>query len=61
MVDIMWLEPLLMELRVAMDDKSRIWCNNTSVVDLSTNLIMHSKFKHVELNLFFIHEKVAEG
>ncbi|KAK5812455.1 hypothetical protein PVK06_027885 [Gossypium arboreum] len=32
-----------------------------SAVVVATNLVLHSKFKHVELDLFFVHEKVVAG
>ncbi|MBA0670188.1 hypothetical protein Goklo_025169, partial [Gossypium klotzschianum] len=42
-------------------DPPTIWCDNTSVIAVASNPILHSKFKHVELDLFFVREKVAEG
>ncbi|KAH1114277.1 hypothetical protein J1N35_007655 [Gossypium stocksii] len=30
-------------------------------VAVSANLVLHSKFKHVELDLFFVREKIADG
>ncbi|KAG8496674.1 hypothetical protein CXB51_007946 [Gossypium anomalum] len=33
----------------------------TSAVAVATNLVLHSEFKHAELNLFFVREKVANG
>ncbi|KAG8480505.1 hypothetical protein CXB51_024634 [Gossypium anomalum] len=33
----------------------------TSAVAVAANPVLHSKFKHVELDLFFVREKVADG
>ncbi|KAA3473425.1 putative N-acetyl-gamma-glutamyl-phosphate reductase, chloroplastic [Gossypium australe] len=41
--------------------KTVLWCDNSSTVAVSANLILHSKFNHVELDLFFVREKVAMG
>ncbi|KAA3473314.1 putative N-acetyl-gamma-glutamyl-phosphate reductase, chloroplastic [Gossypium australe] len=52
--DIMWLESLLEELHVQLDDKTVLWCDNSTAV-------LHSKFKHVELDLYFVLGRVAAG
>lgn len=51
--NIMWLESFLSELHVQLDDKSVIWCDNSSAVVVLANLVQQSKFKHVELDFFF--------
>ncbi|XP_040967091.1 uncharacterized mitochondrial protein AtMg00810-like [Gossypium hirsutum] len=38
-----------------------LWCDNSSAVAIAANLVLHFKFKHVELDLFFVREKVASG
>lgn len=38
-----------------------MWCDNSSAVAVAANAVLHSKFKHVELDLFFVREKVASG
>ncbi|MBA0827606.1 hypothetical protein Goarm_012376, partial [Gossypium armourianum] len=35
--------------------------DGSSAVAVAANPILHSKFKHVELDLFFVREKVADG
>ncbi|XP_016750548.1 uncharacterized protein [Gossypium hirsutum] len=35
--------------------------NSSATVAIAGNLVMHSKFKHVALDLFFVREKVARG
>ncbi|KAA3468783.1 Retrovirus-related Pol polyprotein from transposon TNT 1-94 [Gossypium australe] len=59
--DVTWLVSLLMELQISSADLPNIWCNNSGVVAVATNPVLHSKFKHVELDLFFVREKVAQG
>ncbi|KAG8482310.1 hypothetical protein CXB51_027300 [Gossypium anomalum] len=49
--DVTWLVSLLRELK----------CDNSSAVAVAANPVLHSKFKHVELDLFFVREKVASG
>lgn len=59
--DIAWLVSLLQELRVNSADLPTVWCDNSSAVAVTANPVLHSKFKHVELDLFFVCEKVANG
>lgn len=35
-----------------------LWCDNLSTVLLSANPIQHARTKHIELDLFFVREKV---
>ncbi|KAA3466803.1 hypothetical protein EPI10_001869 [Gossypium australe] len=50
-----------LELQIQSDDTPTMWCDNSSAVAVAANLVLHSKFKHVELDLFFVREKVADG
>ncbi|KAG8492721.1 hypothetical protein CXB51_010467 [Gossypium anomalum] len=59
--EVVWLESILSELDVAPSKKAIIWCDNSGAVAVSANPVLHSKFKHVELDLFFVREKIATG
>ncbi|KAG8485184.1 hypothetical protein CXB51_021380 [Gossypium anomalum] len=59
--DITWLVSLLKELQLQSANTPNIWCDNSSAVAITANPILHSKFKHVELDLFFVLEKIADG
>ncbi|KAE8729042.1 hypothetical protein F3Y22_tig00004004pilonHSYRG00037 [Hibiscus syriacus] len=59
--EMVWLRSLLGELHVVSHRKATLWCDNTSAVAVCANLVLHSKFKHVELDLFFVREMVAMG
>ncbi|KAK5784594.1 hypothetical protein PVK06_039120 [Gossypium arboreum] len=59
--DITWLVSLLTELQIPSADSPTVWCDNSSAVAVVANPVLHYKFKHVELDLFFIREKVVEG
>lgn len=59
--DVTWLDYLLWELRCESIDTPIIRCDNSSAVVVAANLVLHSKFKHVELDLFFVREKVVNG
>ena len=38
-----------------------VYCDNVSVVYLSTNPVQHQRTKHVEINLHFVRDYVAAG
>ncbi|KAA3477498.1 Retrovirus-related Pol polyprotein from transposon TNT 1-94 [Gossypium australe] len=59
--EIVWLQSLLTELGVSTQNKALVWCDSSTVVAVVSNPVMHSKFKHVDLDLFFVREKVVEG
>ena len=39
---------------------SVMWCDNLSIVLLSANPILHARTKHIELDLYFVREKVLK-
>ena len=51
---------LLSELKSKMTMVPVIWCDNISTVSLSANPVLHSRTKHMELDLYFVREKVME-
>ncbi|KAK4286277.1 hypothetical protein QN277_002856 [Acacia crassicarpa] len=59
--DLMWVLSLLKEMYIDVVKTPCIWCDNTGTVALASNPVLHSKTKHVELDVHFIREKVAAG
>ncbi|KAE8669118.1 cysteine-rich receptor-like protein kinase 10-like [Hibiscus syriacus] len=57
--DVVWVGALLSELVVCQKEETVIWCDNTSAVALSANLVYHAHTKHVDLDIYFMREKVA--
>jgi hypothetical protein len=55
--EILWMQSLLKELRVPFS-VPQIYCDNLSVVSLAHNPVLHSRTKHMELDIFFVREKV---
>jgi hypothetical protein len=56
-----WLRQLLHELQTLPSRCTLVYCDNISIVYLSTNLVQHQRTKHVEIDLHFVREKVAIG
>ncbi|GMI64906.1 cysteine-rich RLK (RECEPTOR-like protein kinase) 8 [Hibiscus trionum] len=58
--EILWHQSFLRELCIPLDGLPTLWYDNSSVV-VSANPVMHSKFKHVELDLYFVRENDMAG
>ncbi|XP_039025618.1 secreted RxLR effector protein 161-like [Hibiscus syriacus] len=59
--EMVWLRSLLGKLHIVTHGKATLWYDNTSAVAVCANPVLHSKFKHVELDMFFVQEMVAMG
>lgn len=57
--EMVWIQSLLSELGASIKGKALVWCDSSAAVAVAGNPVMHSKFKHVELDLFFVRETVA--
>jgi hypothetical protein len=56
-----WLRQLLRELHTRLMKSTLVYCDNVSVIYLSTNSIQHQRTNHVKINLHFVWECVAMG
>jgi len=55
--EILWIQSLLQELQIP-SRVPQIYCDNMSAVSLAHNPVLHSRTKHMELDIFFVREKV---
>ena len=56
-----WLRQLLHELHHPLQKSTLVYCDNVSVVYLSSNLVQHQRTKHVEIDLQFVRKRVSTG
>jgi hypothetical protein len=56
-----WLRQLLHELQTMSSRCTLVYCDNISVMYLSTNPVQHQRTKYVEIDLHFVREKVVIG
>jgi hypothetical protein len=56
-----WLRQLLVELHSPLIKSTLVYCDNVSVVYLSTNPVQHQWTKHVEIDLHFVRGRGAIG
>jgi len=55
--DALWVQTLLQELTVPFSNPI-VYCDNQSAVFLAHNPILHTRTKHMEIDLFFVREKI---
>ena len=50
---------MLKDIGIKFDEPVVIHCDNTSIVSMSKNHVLHSKTKHIEIKYHVVREKVA--
>ena len=56
-----WLESILRELHIYLSLPPLLLCDNVSATYLTTNLIIHARTKHVEIDYHFIHDQDVQN
>jgi hypothetical protein len=57
--ELIWVESLARELGVTLKEKPCLWCNNLGATYLSANPVFHACTKHIEIDFYFVRERVA--
>lgn len=53
-----WMKKIREGIKEKVTELVTIFCNNTSSINISKNLVMHSKTKHIAIKYRFLREKV---
>jgi hypothetical protein len=56
-----WIRQLLFELHTPLRKTTLVYCDYISIVYTSSNRVQHQHTKHVEIDLYFVRERVALG
>jgi hypothetical protein len=59
--EMLWVKYLLSELKLLRKRPLRVWCDNQSAISIANNPVQHDRTKHVEIDCFFIKEKLDAG
>jgi hypothetical protein len=59
--EMMLLKGLLKELRVLKDETMLLHCDNVAALNIANNPVQFDRMKHVEIDRFFIKEKIDRG
>lgn len=58
--DLIWIQSLFSDLHLVLPRPPTLWCDNLGTVHLSANPILHSRTKHVELDIYFVRDLVLQ-
>lgn len=61
MIDTYWIRNLLRELYQHPLHATIVYCDNMNAVYLSSNLVQHQRTKHINIDIYFVRDKVALG
>jgi hypothetical protein len=59
--EVMWIQTLLMEIGIPCPKQAKLWCDNIGAKYLTSNHVFHSRVKHVEIDYYFVRERIAKG
>lgn len=54
---VIWMKHILECFKLKISEPVRIFCDNTSAINISKNLMLHDRTKHIELKYHFLREK----
>jgi hypothetical protein len=56
-----WLQSLLHEMKIDIDDEVELMVDNKSAINLAKNPIAHGRSKHIETKFHFLRDQVSKG
>ncbi|XP_071739935.1 uncharacterized mitochondrial protein AtMg00810-like [Rutidosis leptorrhynchoides] len=56
-----WIRNLLRELHCPLTSATLVYCDNVSSVYLASNPVQHQRTKHIEIDIHFVRDLVAQG
>ncbi|GJV26805.1 ribonuclease H-like domain-containing protein [Tanacetum coccineum] len=56
-----WLRNLLHELQTPLFSATLVYCDNVNAVYLSFNPVQYQRTKHIEIDIYFVRDSVADG
>jgi len=58
--ELLWIRNLMQELLVEQTNAMKLYCDSKAACDIAHNLVQHDRTKHVEVDRYFIKEKLEE-
>ena len=56
----MWIQRLLRELGVELENPIKMFCDNQAAISIAKNSVHHDRTKHIEIDRHFISEKIEK-
>ena len=58
--EVFWIRYMLSDLCFSLSFVTTIWCDNLGATYLSANPVFYARIKHVEVDYYFVHNRVAK-
>ncbi|XP_071704595.1 uncharacterized protein [Rutidosis leptorrhynchoides] len=59
--EIIWIKNLLLDFNIKVKLPVKMFCDNSSAIQISANHVFHEKTKHFDIDLHFLREKISTG
>ncbi|XP_021897495.1 uncharacterized protein LOC110814369 [Carica papaya] len=59
--EIVWTLKLLRDLKVQHQGPALLYCDNQAALHIASNPMYHERTKHIELDCYFVREKIQDG
>ncbi|GAV76356.1 hypothetical protein CFOL_v3_19831, partial [Cephalotus follicularis] len=59
--ELLWLKIILKDLKIKWEGPMKLYCDNKSAINIAHNPVQHDRTKHIEIDRYFIKEKVEKG
>jgi hypothetical protein len=57
--ELFWIRMVLREMHISLPSPPTLWCDNLEALALASNPVFHARTKHIEVDVHFVCEKVA--
>jgi hypothetical protein len=57
--ELLWIHMVLREMHISLPSPPTLWCDNSGALALASNPVFHACTKHIEVDVHFVREKVA--
>ena len=58
--DVIWFKQLLAGMKIEIKDPMLIYCDNTNAINISKNIVMHTRTKNIAIKYHFLRELVQD-
>ena len=58
--NIEWIKRLLKAMKEEITEPVILYCDNTSAINISNNIVMHPKTKHIAIKYYYLRELVQD-
>jgi hypothetical protein len=57
---LLWIRDLMQDLHIKQVSLMKLYCDNNTTCDIAYNPVQHDRIKHIEIDMYFIKEKLEE-